>query len=191
MPLSTPEDRELIHTRSLHMEAYRRADGNYDIEGQIVDVKPDPHQLLDSYRAAGEPIHDMSLRLTINLDKEVLVAEAKLDTGAHGLCPEVEPNFERLAGLKIGPGWNKRVHERLGHGAGCTHLIEMLSQMATAAIQALWTEGKPSDPRDVKSEDRRLPPGLLNSCYAYRPDGPFVRDFFPSQYDPKGGKAGE
>ncbi|MCB2102506.1 MAG: DUF2889 domain-containing protein [Rhodobacterales bacterium] len=182
MPLSHAVDRDLIHTRRLHMESYRRADGNYDIEGHIDDVKPFPYVMLDSRRAAGEPLHDMWLRLTISPDMEVIAAEASMDVGAHFPCQEVAPNFARLAGLKIGPGWKRRVHERVGHGAGCTHLIEMLAQMATVAYQSMYSERKKEGQGDQRPEDRRMQPGLLNSCYAYSSDSPFVRDYFPSQY---------
>lgn len=182
MPLSPAAERELIHTRTMDLRAYRRADGLYDIEGHIIDVKPYTHHLLDTHRAAGEPVHDMWLRLVVDDQLVVRDAEAKLDVGAHGICHLVAPNFKALTGLTIGPGWNKLVRERLGHGRGCTHLVEMLSQMATAALQAMWSEREPEGEVERKPEDRELSPSMLNSCYAYRSDSEFVRDYFPNQY---------
>jgi len=185
VPLSQADERVLIHTRTIDLKVYRRADDCYDVEGHIMDVKPFPHHMLDSHRAAGEPIHDLSLRLTFDRQMIVTKAEAKLDMGAHGLCHEVAPNFASLAGLHVGPGWNRNVRERVGHGRGCTHLVEMLAQMATAAMQAMWSEREPDGEVDRPAEERELKPGLINTCYAYRPHSPFVKEFFPTQYEPE------
>jgi len=182
VPLSPAEERELLHRRNIDLKAYRRKDGLYDVEGHIIDVKPFTHHLIDSHRAAGEPVHDMWLRLTIDRQLVVQSAEAKLDVGAHNICPLVAPNFGALEGAQIGPGWNRIVRERVGRGKGCTHLVEMLAQMATAAMQAMWQERDPTGETDTKPEDRKLSDGFINSCFAYRQDSPFVRDHFPSQY---------
>ncbi len=184
MPLSPAQDRELLHRRNIDLKAYRRKDGQYDIEGHIIDVKPFTHYLLDSHRAAGEPVHDMWLRLSVDRSLTVQACEARLDVGAHSICHLVEPNFANLAGLKIGPGWNRAVRERLGRGGGCTHLVEMLAQMATVAMQAMWSERAPDGEVKTPPKERTLSPGMLNSCYAYRAEGQFVRDFFPQHYEP-------
>ncbi|MDP6344252.1 MAG: DUF2889 domain-containing protein [Alphaproteobacteria bacterium] len=182
MPLSPAAEREQIHTRTIDITAYRRSDGLVDIEGHIVDVKPFSHHLLDSHRAAGEPVHDLWLRLSINQEMVVQTAEAKLDVGAHGICHLVAPNFADLAGARIGRGWNRVVRERVGHGRGCTHLVEMLAQMATAAMQAMWSVREPEGETERRPEDRRLPPALVNSCYTYVSDSEFVREYFPHDY---------
>ena len=182
MPLSQADERVLIHTRTIDLKVYRHSNGDYDVEGHIMDVKPFSHHMLDSHRSAGEPIHDLSLRLTFNREMMVVKAEAKLDVGAHGLCHEVAPNFADLAGLHIGPGWNRNVRKRVGHGRGCTHLVEMLAQMATAAMQAMWSEREPDGEVDRPAEERELEAGLINSCYAYRTESPFVEEFFPKHF---------
>ncbi len=184
MPLSTPNERALIHTRTIDINAYQRDDGHIDIEGHLIDVKPFPHHLTDTHREANEPVHDMWLRFTIDDALKIVGAEAVLDRGAHTICHFVEPNFKALAGLTIGPGLNKRIHERVGHGDGCTHLVAMAAQMASAALQAVWTSrSKSRDPQE-KSEWDLEASGQLNSCYAYRPDSAFVRDYFPDSYKP-------
>jgi hypothetical protein len=187
MPLSQATEREQIHNRSISIIAYQRADGLVDVEGHILDIKPFTHYLLDSHRAAGDPVHDLWLRLVINRDMVVQSAEAKLDVGAHSICHLVAPNFAALAGLRIGPGWNRMVRERVGHGRGCTHLVEMLAQMATTAMQAIWTErapmGEAEDSRDGEgTAPGRLPAGMLNSCYTYNRDSKLVQKYFPDDY---------
>jgi len=182
LPLSPAAERDMIHTRTMDLRAYRRSDGLYDIEGHIIDVKPFTHNFTDTYRAAGEPVHDMWLRLTVDKELVVQAAEAKFDVGAHAYCAGVEPNFAELAGLRIAPGWNRGVRQRVGHGLGCTHLVEMLAQMATAAMQALWSEREPESEAASHPEERRLPSALLDSCHAYRRDGDFMRQNFPLDY---------
>ena len=39
MPLSQPAERERLHTRVIEINGYRRADGHYDIEAHLTDVK--------------------------------------------------------------------------------------------------------------------------------------------------------
>jgi hypothetical protein len=187
MPLSQATKREQIHNRSISIIAYQRADGLVDVEGHILDIKPFSHHLLDSHRAAGDPVHDLWLRLVINRDMVVQSAEAKLDVGAHSICHLVAPNFAALAGLRIGPGWNRMVRERVGQGRGCTHLVEMLAQMATTAMQAVWTQrapmGEAEDSRDGEgTAPRRVPVGMLNTCYTYNHDSKFVQKYFPDDY---------
>jgi len=183
LPLSPAADREMIHTRTMDLRAYRRSDGLYDIEGHIIDVKPQTQHLPVSHRAAGEPVHDMWLRLTVDKELVVRSAEAKLDVGGHAYCAGVEPNFAELAGLTIGQGWNRHVRERVGHELGCTHLVEMLAQMGTAAMQALWSDREHEREALHHPEKRRLPPAMLDSCFAFRRDSDFMRENFPLDYE--------
>ena len=92
------------------------------------------------------------------------------------------PNFKNLAGLKNGPGWNRMVRERIGHGKGCTHLVEMLLQKATTAMQAVWSERVPTEKNKESSERRRLLASILNTCFTYNEDRPFVREYFPEDH---------
>ncbi|MDA1098196.1 MAG: DUF2889 domain-containing protein [Proteobacteria bacterium] len=180
MPLSDPAPRALSHTRVLDLRAYERQDGLWDIEGHITDMKEDDYSMLDSERTADQPVHDMWLRLTIDTDLVVRAAEAQMDVGAHGPCPLAAPNYSRLQGLKMGSGWNRAVRERLGGVTGCTHLNELLAQMATTAMQSLFEVVENMDPNDTGR--RSLSPSLRNSCYAYALNSPYVRDYFPDDY---------
>ena len=65
MPLSADfPSRILKHTRSVRFEGYARADGLWDIEAHLTDVKPDDYRLAPGVRPAGSPVHDMRVRLT-------------------------------------------------------------------------------------------------------------------------------
>ncbi len=178
MSLSEPKRRELSHTRTLEIKGYARDDGLWDIEGHLTDVKPYAYSGDDTPRAAGEPIHDMWLRLTIDETFLVHEAEAFTANGPYFVCAEINPNFAALKGLRIGPGWNRNARERVGGTKGCTHLFEMLGQMGTTAMQTLWAVQAEKHEEDP-DRPREAPLGLLNSCHAYRSDGPIVARDYP------------
>ena len=139
MPLSAPAARDLLHLRDIQLRGYQRDDGLFDIEAHLLDTKAQPFDN-DSrgLMQPGDPLHGLWLRLTIREDMEVLACEAASDHTPYALCPQAAPNFSRLAGLKIGPGFNRAVNERVGGAPGCTHLREVLGQMATVAYQTLY-----------------------------------------------------
>ncbi|MFC3226822.1 DUF2889 domain-containing protein [Marinibaculum pumilum] len=178
---AAPAEREaLVHTRSLDIRVFRRNDGLWDVEGRMVDIKPVAYHMKDSSRAAGEPLHDMVLCLTIDADLTVTSAWAHMHRGAHDLCPAITPDYSKLAGLRIGPGWNRKVRERVGAIQGCTHLTEMLGQMATAAMQGMWQELAETGATSVP----------INTCHAYASDSAYVKEFFPEHFAPLNRKAG-
>jgi hypothetical protein len=184
LPLSASENREHIHTRTITMQAFRRDDGLMDVEGHLTDVKPFEHQMMDGFRRAGEPVHDLYLRISLDDSFVVTEVEASMDRGAHDLCPGAEPNFARLIGLQIGPGWNKKIKAAMSPGLGCTHIIEMLAQMATAAMQASWSR-KPGEKIEMPpAAERKMESRMLNACYPYRESSPWVKEHFPNAYIP-------
>jgi len=178
VPLSPPVAREEIHTRRIVIKGYRRADGLFDVEGNLEDAKPFAWSIVDKDLAAGQPVHGMWIRLTLDRDFTVRDAEAWTEHGPYRTCAHVEPNYKALVGLKIGPGWNRRTKERMAGVLGCTHMTEMLAQMGTGALQAMW---QALDPR--KLDEMEAPrPGLIDSCNTYRSDGEMVRRIWPDRY---------
>jgi hypothetical protein len=175
VPLSPPAAREEIHARRLVIKGYRRQDGLFDVEANLEDAKPFAYDLIDKRLAPGEPVHGMWLRLTLDRDSVVRDAEAWTEHGPYVTCAAVEPNYKALIGLKIGPGWNRRGKERMGGVSGCTHMTEMLAQMGTAALQAMWPE---LDRRKLDETDAPRP-GLIDSCHTYRRDGEMVKRLWP------------
>ncbi|MDF1737343.1 MAG: DUF2889 domain-containing protein, partial [Minwuia sp.] len=66
--------------------------------------------------------------------------------------------------------------ERVGGTAGCTHIVELLPQMATATMQTIW----PIKNMGGKKADGR--PGILNTCHAWADYSPVVKERFPDYY---------
>ncbi len=65
MPLTSPSEREPVHTRTITCEGYERDDGLYDIDGWLTDTKSYAYTSTDRGEVnAGVPVHGMGLRLT-------------------------------------------------------------------------------------------------------------------------------
>ncbi|MBC4016737.1 DUF2889 domain-containing protein [Siccirubricoccus deserti] len=186
MPLSDPAPRELLHLRDIQLRGWQREDGLYDIEAYLLDTKAHPFENENRGRMEpGAPLHGLWLRLTIREDMEIVACEAASDHTPYGICPQAAPNFSRLAGLRIGPGFNRAVAERVGGVHGCTHLREVLGQMATVAYQTLY----PIRARKEREETARLvaagqaaprrTPAMVGSCIAYAPDSPVTLARWP------------
>ena len=175
MPLSPPvARREQVHTRRIELQGYSREDGLFDIEARLTDTKS--HGFPNEDRGwidVGEPLHGMSMRMTVDEEMTIVAFEAATDYSPYAICPEIAPNYAKLAGLRIGPGFLRAVAERVGGVHGCTHLRELMQQMGTVAYQTLY----PVLARKKTGGTGR--PALLNSCYAYREDGPVVAKRWP------------
>ena len=178
MSLHAPLERRKLHTRTITIEGYARSDGLWDIEAQMTDVKTYGFDNHDRGRIdAGEPLHDMRLRLTVDAELCIHAIEATTTAGPYRACPAVTPNYGRLKGMVIGPGWRRRIREALGGPEGCTHLNELLPAMATVAIQTLWAERERR--RQGGRSTTRGRPAEIDSCYALKSDGEVVGRYWP------------
>jgi hypothetical protein len=138
----------------------------------------------------------MWLRLTVTDRMEIVAAEAVSDHTPYVMCPRAAPNFERLVGLTIKAGFLREANHRVGGTVGCTHLRELLQQMATTAFQTISPakvrremqargEGETpgSDKVDAKiTEKMGGAPKVLNTCIAYDAHGPLVKRRWPHLY---------
>jgi hypothetical protein len=166
------EEREVLHARRIECHGYRRADGLWDIEGHLVDTKSYAFENRERGTILpGQPLHDMWLRLTIDDSMVVRAATASTDSAPYRICGEVAPRFEQLVGLTIGKGWRRAILERLGGAKGCTHLVELLGPIATTAFQTMAAAR-----RGRQADSSSADPARINSCHAYREDGPLIKE---------------
>lgn len=182
MALSQAVERELQHTRRFDFKGYARKDGLWDIEGHMTDTKPYgfPNDFR-GYIESDEPLHDMWIRLTIDEDFLIHEIEAVTDAGPYEICPAITPNFQKVVGLRIGPGWRQKLRSKVGGVEGCTHLVEMLTAMATVAYQTLYpTLAKKR--REAPAPTKVTKPPLLDSCHTFKSDGEVARKSWPAFY---------
>jgi hypothetical protein len=180
MPLSKPVKRRQLHIRTIVIEGFAREDGLWDIEGRMIDEKTYGFPNRDRGRIeAGEPVHDMRVRLTIDADLRIQRVEASTDASPYRICADIAPNYGKLEGAVIGPGWRAKIKEAVGGREGCTHISELLVAMATAAYQTLFSERakRNADHPPLPSSSKR--PSWINSCYALREEGEVVRREWP------------
>lgn len=189
MPLSAPVDREPRHHRRIACDGYHRADGLWDIEAHLVDTKSFglPNRDREGGRIdAGEPLHEMWLRVTVDDTLLIRAVEAVTDAGPFAVCPRITDNFRRLEGERIGPGWRRRVRDLVGGTEGCTHLRELLTPLATTAFQTIYGSGYAQTSNAGSAEREGGGSGvmkyLVGSCHALAPDSEVVRDFWPRYY---------
>lgn len=187
MPLSKPVAREPIHTRTVTCRGYRRADGLWDIEGHLTDVKAyafrnDDRGTIES----GDPVHEMWIRVTLDERFTIQDIEAITDKSPYQLCPAITPAYATLKGLTIGPGLTRKLKERLGGVHGCTHLTELMGPVATTAFQTIYPilareRGRRIEHTGEEKEKKRPPP-LLNTCHAFASDSDIVHKHWPHYY---------
>lgn len=170
-------NRTLSHTRNIQVLAYERDDGLWDIEAHLIDKKhfdlgtPD-RELIGS----DDYLHDMVLRISIDLDMTIREVETSMSDTPYQRCPDVLPNYQRLLGVVIGPGWQREVKQRLGGVEGCTHLRELLGPMATVAYQAITDAVY--RPQDYRKNPQIFKP-LLDSCHGLSSKGDVIPRLWP------------
>jgi hypothetical protein len=141
MPLPHASARKLVHTRIIDCRGYERDDGMFDIDGRLTDTKAFHWIRRESNVGlpAGEPVHDMWIRITVDLDMKIHDAIAVTDASPYKGCNSITPNFSALRGVVIQRGWTKDLRAKIGGAAGCTHLWELLGRVATVAMHSTVT----------------------------------------------------
>jgi hypothetical protein len=183
--------RRHVHTRNIRAEVFARDDGLWDVEAELVDTKGGDFLLATGTRLAGEPIHHMRLKVTIDTSLQIVEADAEsVSVPYPGSCEQIAPDYRQLIGLNLLHGFRRDVRLRLGGTAGCTHITELTNVLPTAAIQAFAgevfrtrdaSEGDPAPGPDLPLE---VKPFQLDRCHALKSDGPAVAQFYPRWYRP-------
>ena len=178
MPAPETDTRRLIHRRQIVCEAYERDDGLWDLEASLSDIKTYPIPNRDRGTIeAGDPIHGMWLCLTVDAAFEIRDVAVRMEKTPFAICPAIEPDYGRLVGAHIGPGWNRRLRELFGGTRGCTHIVEMLGRLGTVAMQAMYGRRRSGNPVDSTRK-----PWVIDGCHAWAADGPVVKREFPDWY---------
>ena len=182
MPLSAPVPRQMLHQRIVQCTGYRREDGLWEVEGQLVDTKSYsfPNEDRGGVVQAGEPLHELWIRLTVDDRLQIRDVEACTDAAPFNLCPAITDRYRQLIGAYIGPGWSLKLKELFTGVRGCTHMTELLGPVATAFLQTLY--GQRYNEEDAKPAADRPPPLVLNTCHALASASPVVKKRWPQAY---------
>lgn len=177
MPLPAPQSRRQVSTREILFRCFRRDDGLWDVEGELIDTKDEPYEVRNERSwQPGEPIHHMLLRVTIDDAKVVREISVAMQAYPLGICPQSMANMQRMVGCTMARGWRKAIEHHLGKDKGCTHLRELLFSMATAAFQGMERYRVETAPDEV--------PAYLGTCATWSLSSPVVEREFPLLYRP-------
>lgn len=176
-PPASPSGRRLLHTRQVVCTGYERDDGLFDIEGRLLDTKGVDTDFPYGTIPANGVLHQM--RIVITLDRKLVIQriEAVSEQAPTPVCSHINQAYASLVGVSMGPGFKKRVAERVGGIKGCTHLTELLGPMATTAIQTLAPViQKRLRQRASRDPDFEMPQHwVIGTCHAYHPEGDAAR----------------
>jgi hypothetical protein len=177
MPLAPPPvTRTRLHARRVIYEGFRRDDGLFDIEGHLTDVKDHDYALLTGLRAAGDPVHDMWVRVTVGRDYFIRALEVKTDEMPYpDACDRIEPEYAKLLGANLLHGFRKVLYDTMGGVRGCSHVTELLAHLPTAAIQMFAGLRREIEPGDGK-------PFQLDRCHALETTTETVLRYYPQWY---------
>jgi hypothetical protein len=173
-------DRQLRHRRRIDVQIYARGNGLWEVDAHITDIRAcDTPMVTGLLLPAGQPIHEMLLRLVV--DEQLNVVEAGAQTLAMpypGECDRYGDVYGRLVGLNLMKGFRQAVKERLGGVQGCTHITELTQVLPTAVVQAF--AGEVIDTRG--DSDSSTQPFQIDRCHALRADGRTVQTYYPRWY---------
>lgn len=164
-----PRSSSPVHTRTIIVDAYDEGP-TIVLVGTLSDERP--HGDRGSH-AQADVVHHMQLGVRVDAASGTIVeADASMSDFPHAECPAVTQAFERLVGLRIGPGYTKAVSALFAGPAGCTHLDHLARILGPVLIQARGSVtmrairlGEAEPPAEIDDYTR-------NSCHVWRDEGP-------------------
>lgn len=177
MPLSPPvSGRRHVHTRRIEVQGFLRDDGLYDLDARLTDTKAMDYPIASGLRRAGDPVHDLLLRVTIDPEFNVVDVEAVSDWVPYpGGCDTIGPAYRQLIGLNLVRGFRRTVGEMFADVRGCSHITELLLSLPTVAIQTFATFRK-------ENEDTGEKPFQLDRCHALETTSATVMRYYKPWY---------
>jgi hypothetical protein len=168
--------KELIHTRTIKVNCYETDEDRLIVEGYLLDERLFPYLIhaLNERHDAG-PMHHFVVTMELSIPgMKILSLKTQMPVTPDAGCRDISEVMRGVVGLCIRPGFTNEVRRLIGKEAGCLHLTQLILAMSSAAVQGLWTvfsreRGGKRPP--LPGFDRSM---LLNSCYMWRENGPFV-----------------
>lgn len=180
MPLPAPQARQHLHTRTVVYRGYHREDGLWDIEAELTDVRTYAHARSERSVPPGTPIHGMAIRATVDDHLTIRAMATASDHTPFAECQQGVDPMQLMVGATMGPGWRQAIEKALGGLRGCTHLREMLFNMATAAYQTVPVyRGHLRAQAGLPESDSAGPPYHLGKCIAWDFNGAVVQRHYP------------
>ena len=147
------------------------------MEARLTDVKDQDFALRSGVRPAGEPIHEMLVRVTIDAqcrihDIAVVSERVPYPDG----CEHIAPDYRKLIGHNLSRGFRQTLADLFADTRGCTHITELLGCLPTAAFQTFATL------RYAQRDQQHRKPLQLDRCHALETGSETVRRYYPEWY---------
>jgi hypothetical protein len=175
MPIPEPKPRSAAHTRKVTYCGWRRDDGLWDIEGELLDLKEAEWASRDKGLQPPGAVHHMKVRICVDETLTVIEAHADMPETPFAECLPATSPVQRLVGQKLARGWRKAIDHAMGGTLGCTHLRELLQGLGTAAYQTV------APTRNIGA-DPTQPPRHLGQCISWDFSGPVMKRHLPEFY---------
>lgn len=187
MTLATPVPRRHIHQRRIVFNGYLRDDGLWDMEAELLDLRQYAYVRRDqSPMPAPGTVHNMLVRMTLNDAMVIQAITSSLPVTPFDECPLAADPLQKLVGERLGSGWRRTIAEAMGGVAGCTHLRELLFNMATAAFQTIpvyrSNVRRASGEVEATPVSLRKPPPHFGKCMSWDFNGPVMQRVAPEFY---------
>ncbi len=119
--------------------------------------------------------HSITVEIKLNLTtQEIIDADVKMMRIPYTGCSKAKENINKIIGLKVERGVNKKIADAMGHATGCTHIVEILQnamRFAASMLIGVRAGYGTYDKRKVISEEERIAnvmPYLKNSCIVFK-----------------------
>ncbi len=167
-----------VHSRNIDVSTYEYDGQRIVVEGILRDDRFQDTYLMTGEKCPPGAIHHMAIRLLINCSNlQIEDVDVEFITVPREICRETLNCLDKIKGMTIARGFTVEVKKLAGGSKGCTHLVALLLSMAPAIFQgyAAYQAQKPASPDPERA--RMILLFLLNTCHAWREDGPNVELF--------------
>lgn len=179
--LRTTHVRKPLHPRALTYCGFSTGDGLWDVEGHLVDAKDYSLERREGgLQQAGDPIHDMQLRVTVEASLKILDTKTQLfSTPLREYTSAADPMHPLIVPILV-RGWSQAGNAAIGGLQDCTHRREFLFSMFAAATQKI-----PSHMGQQRRQKGKAPPPdsaashYFGQCMTRRRDGPVAQRIHP------------
>ena len=165
-----------LHARKIEVTTYAYDEQRILVEGSFRDGRCRKSYIITGEMIPGGFIHQMNIQLLIHCPNR-MIEDVNVDLISVPMeaCRETIGCLAPIKGLTITRGFTAKVKSMAGGSKGCTHLVELLQAMAPAAFQGLTAHGAQT-PASINAErTKRMLSHRVNSCYAWKEDGPLVQ----------------
>jgi hypothetical protein len=159
-----------IHTRQIQCATYKCSPDTFIVEGVLKDDR-----LADSYGPMGKlrspgTVHHMIVRMQIKGPELVIEdIEVEMPTVPNEFCIETINCLEPIKGMRIASGFTSKVKGLVGGVKGCVHLVALLTSMAPAAFQGVYSG------MELKIKTDLIAERMENTCWVWRTNGPMMQ----------------